>query len=179
MDNDYRHIEHNFLDTHECEDFIEWSENIGFEEAMIQVGRDKQEMNKDVRDNFRVVLDSKPVALFLWEKIKDLLTPLDGWEAIGCNERLRFYRYEYGQQFKRHMDGPFRRSEDERSWVTAIIYLNDDFDGGATQFIDPFEMIYPVTGSLLLFKHRQLHQGDPVTKGRKYVLRTDVMYKKL
>ena len=115
----------------------------------------------------------------LWQKICLLVPNMEGWEPVGLNERFRFYRYEFGQQFKRHMDGPHRRSEDEQSWVTMIIYLNDDFEGGATQFIDPFEMVNPKEGSMLMFKHRQLHQGDPVTKGRKYVLRTDVMYKKI
>jgi len=28
----------------------------------------------------------------------------------------------------------------------------------------------------LVFIHRQLHEGAPVIQGRKYVLRTDVMY---
>lgn len=30
----------------------------------------------------------------------------------------------------------------------------------------------------LLFQHPIMHRGDPVTKGRKYVLRTDVMYRR-
>jgi hypothetical protein len=30
----------------------------------------------------------------------------------------------------------------------------------------------------LLFHHPILHRGDPVAVGRKYVLRTDVMYRR-
>jgi len=178
MDDNYRHIEKNFLTNEECLDYIKLAESIGFEEAMIQFGK-TQVMNKDIRDNYRVVLDSDEIAENIWGRIKYLIPNLDGWEAIGVNERFRFYRYEYGQQFKVHVDGPHRRDNGERSWVTAIIYLNDDFDGGSTQFLDPFEIVNPETGSMLLFKHRQLHQGDPVTKGRKYVMRTDIMYKRV
>ena len=35
----------------------------------------------------------------------------------------------------------------------------------------------PERGKALVFYHRQLHEGMPVVRGRKYVLRTDVMYR--
>ena len=35
----------------------------------------------------------------------------------------------------------------------------------------------PEWGKALVFYHRQLHEGLPVVRGRKYVLRTDVMYR--
>ena len=34
----------------------------------------------------------------------------------------------------------------------------------------------PKTGSVLLFDHRMLHSGDLLVKGRKYTIRTDVMF---
>jgi hypothetical protein len=36
--------------------------------------------------------------------------------------------------------------------------------------------VTPKTGMALLFHHPISHRGDPVIAGRKYVLRTDVMY---
>jgi predicted 2-oxoglutarate/Fe(II)-dependent dioxygenase YbiX len=179
METNFRYIENNFLTPQECLEYIRISEDHGYEEALIQVGGGRQEMNKDVRDNFRVVLDSPELATNIWNKVKHLAPLEEGWEAIGLNERMRFYRYEFGQQFKRHVDGPFRRNENEVSKVTVLLYLNDDFSGGTTQFFDPFQIVTPEAGQLLLFKHRQLHQGDPVTTGRKYVLRSDIMYKKV
>jgi hypothetical protein len=67
-----------------------------------------------------------------------------------------------------------------------MIYLNDDFDGGATSFrydyggtsIDGALHVTPRRGMALLFHHPILHRGDPVAVGRKYVLRTDVMYRR-
>jgi hypothetical protein len=38
--------------------------------------------------------------------------------------------------------------------------------------------VRPATGLALVFMHRQLHEGAEVVRGRKYVLRTDVMYQR-
>ena len=179
MDKNFRHIENDFLSPLECLEYIRMAEEQGFEEALIQTRDGGQEMNKDVRDNYRVIMDSPELAEEIWEKVKHLAPIEDGWEPTGLNERMRFYRYEYGQQFKRHVDGEFKRSDDEVSMVTVLLYLNDDFNGGETQFFHPFQVVNPEQGQLLLFKHRQLHEGSPVTTGRKYVLRTDIMYSRI
>ena len=55
-----------------------------------------------------------------------------------------------------------------------MIYLNDDFEGGAT--ILSGISVKPRRGMALVFIHELLHEGAPVTKGRKYVLRSDVMF---
>lgn len=181
-----RHIP-GFMSPFECQLLIAMSEAVGYEEALIQTRDHGQVMNKEVRDNYRVVIDAPDLATLLWDKIEALGIPdyVDDmhdepvtWKPIGLNERFRFYRYEYGQQFRRHADGAFKRSDDEVSFVTVLIYLNDDFNGGETQFFYPNEAVTPQMGMLYLFKHRQLHQGDPVTTGAKYVLRTDIMYKR-
>ena len=36
--------------------------------------------------------------------------------------------------------------------------------------------VQPESGMALVFVHQQLHEGASVLNGRKYVLRTDVMY---
>ena len=38
-------------------------------------------------------------------------------------------------------------------------------------------LVTPERGKALVFYHRQLHEGMPVVRGRKYVLRTEVMYR--
>ena len=55
-----------------------------------------------------------------------------------------------------------------------MIYLNDDFQDGETKF-EEFA-IKPKKGAALFFIHQIRHMGGTVAKGRKYVLRTDVMY---
>ena len=58
--------------------------------------------------------------------------------------------------------------------------------GGATSFIARFEdeeneeqvRVFPRTGSVLVFQQMDLiHGGDPVFRGTKYTMRTDVMYR--
>jgi hypothetical protein len=90
---------------------------------------------------------------------------------------MRFYRYDVGQKFKWHGDGCFRRSNGEQCFLTFMVYLNDDFAGGETLFRDGVR-IAPQQGMALLFCHWQKHMGDEVRDGRKYVLRSDVMYAK-
>ena len=181
----FRFTLENFLTPEECKAFIERSEAIGYEESKIRVrfGADVTEvMNKDVRDNERVIFDDIELAASLFERVKQYLPQeLDEtkeWELLGLNERFRFYRYKDGQQFKQHKDGAFVRNENEISKVTMILYLNEDFEGGATRFVLENEYEEPKLGKLLLFRHPILHAGCPVFTGTKYVLRTDVMYKK-
>ncbi|PWY93493.1 hypothetical protein BO94DRAFT_344435 [Aspergillus sclerotioniger CBS 115572] len=56
--------------------------------------------------------------------------------------------------------------------------------GGATSFLPRYEekerhlRVFPKVGSVLVFQQRDLlHGGDPVVRGTKYTLRTDVMYR--
>jgi prolyl 4-hydroxylase len=100
-------------------------------------------------------------------------------QVVGANERLRCYRYAPGQRFKPHFDGSFARDHDERSLLTFMVYLNDDFEGGETALLDLDQMVAPKTGSALLFQHPILHEGCTVTRGVKYALRSDIMYRRI
>ena len=134
-------------------------------------------MEPETRNNTRVMQDDPKRADWLWGRMARFVEPrLGPWRVVGLNERLRYYRYEPGQYFKWHGDGAFVRSEAERSLYTAMVYLNDDFQGGSTDFWNNIS-ITPRRGMALLFEHRQMHQGAPVLAGRKYVMRTDVMYR--
>jgi prolyl 4-hydroxylase len=73
-----------------------------------------------------------------------------------------------------HADGNFKRLNGERSMLTFMVYLNDDFVGGETVFIET--TVKPQRGMALIFHHGLLYEGTSVTSGRKYVLCSDVMY---
>jgi hypothetical protein len=138
-------------------------------------------MRKDIRDNLRVMMDDPALAADWWGRAKGLLVAdWLGWEAVGLNERFRFYRYDAGQRFARHADGCYERDNGERSHFTFMVYLNDGFEGGGTAFHQtrPSLLVRPERGKALVFYHRQVHEGMPVVTGRKYVLRTDVMYRR-
>jgi hypothetical protein len=185
MDIDYLNgnkvfVIHNFLSPDECERFIERSEQIGYGDAPITTAAGFL-MRKDIRDNSRVMLDDPELASDWWERAKSLLVEdWFGWKVVGFNERFRYYRYDVGQRFARHTDGCFERNSLERSHFTFMVYLNDGFEGGATAFHESRAslLVTPERGKALVFYHRQLHEGMPIVKGRKYVLRTDVMYRR-
>lgn len=117
--------------------------------------------------------------------LRDQLVTWRSMPAVGLNERLRFLRYDPGTFFASHYDGSYRRDDGprqgERSYVTFQLYLNQGFEGGSTRFVHYRDEsqgvdVVPRTGSVLLFEHNLLHEGAVLVAGRKYALRTDVMY---
>ena len=135
-------------------------------------------MMPDVRNNERVMFDDVDLAMRLFTRIgRSLPTILCAMRAVGVNERFRCYRYQPGQQFAAHFDGAYERNAQERSLLTLIVYLNDDFQGGSTAFLDFGLDAIPKTGTALLFQHLLLHEGCVVHSGVKYAMRSDVMYR--
>lgn len=170
------------LTAAECAAYIDLSEKIGYEAATINTAAGVQH-RPDVRNNDRVIHDDPDLAETLWKLIAPHLpAAIADRTVLGFNERFRFYRYDPGQRFDWHMDGYFERDDGERSFYTVLFFLNDDFEGGETRFrVRDAEgvktvAVKPVMGQVLAFRHELLHEGAPVTKGRKYILRTDVMY---
>ena len=176
-----------FFSAAECAAEIAHAETLGFTDAPITTSQGMV-MMKDVRNNDRVMSDDPQRGAMLWDRVSEFVPSLfiNQWRAFGVNERLRYYRYDPGQLFNWHLDGAFARSEDEKSFFTFMVYLNDDFEGGETSFHDGRPAfrdlghfrVKPETGMALLFHHPIRHRGDTVVSGRKYVLRTDVMYRR-
>jgi prolyl 4-hydroxylase len=123
-----------------------------------------------------------PVVADTERKISELLgLPLDHGEP------LQGQRYAPGQEFRPHTDtfnpGGYdflvhTQRGGQRSW-TAMIYLNQPEDGGATRFKTIGKTIQPETGKLLTWNNllpdgtpnpATLHQGMKVRRGTKYVL---------
>jgi predicted 2-oxoglutarate/Fe(II)-dependent dioxygenase YbiX len=173
------------LTPEECAAYIAQSEAQGYDDAPITTAFGPVHA-PEIRNNQRVMLDAPEVAEALWRRVAEFAPPKwEGWNVAGLNERLRFYRYDAGQQFNWHYDGYFERANGERSQFTFMIYLNQDFEGGETLFA-PWKSavgwngleIKPQTGMALFFQHLKLHKGEAVISGRKYGLRTDVMYRR-
>ena len=177
----------NFLSDSACKMLINETEELKYIEAPVTLDGNKGvfKIMPDVRNNTRVILDDTNLADFLIFQLKKYLpeTFKNEWELTKLNSRFRFYRYEKGQTFKPHIDGKYIESEICESKLTLLIYLSDNFIGGETTFFDKTEdqvrfKVIPKLGQVLVFDHHQLHSGDPVKEGIKYVLRTDVMYTK-
>ncbi|MDR6159337.1 prolyl 4-hydroxylase [Chryseobacterium sp. SLBN-27] len=167
----------NFLSDQECNHYIEMTKDKVFEEAKINM-RGRQVMSKGIRNNDRLMIFDNNLAENLYERAIEFLPQIhDNYEVSGFNEMCRIYKYSPGQQFKMHHDGSYIRNENEKSFYTFLIYLNDDFEGGETEFEHLFT-VAPKKGSALVFYHPLRHEGKTLISGQKYVLRTDVMYLK-
>ncbi len=166
-----------FLSPEECAAQTALTEGKGYTPAGLTVGPDQYVAAPEIRNNDRVIRDDPLLARQLWPRVKDFVANLDGWRPVSLNERFRYYRYGPGQRFAPHYDGRFTRNEEEHSKLTFMVYLNDDFEGGETIFNRDNLSVKPRTGMALVFVHAILHEGSSVTKGLKYVLRTDVMYR--
>ena len=147
------------LSPDECAEYIAFTEARGYEAAPITTAGGF-ELRPDVRNNTRVIVDDAGRADALWQRARS--------EVPG------FYRYDPGERFAPHRDGAFRRDNGEVSLLTVLVYLNDGFAGGET-VVQGFP-VTPERGTALVFEHQLLHEGAAVTSGRKYVLRSDVMF---
>ena len=191
----------------ECQRFIEISESLGYlEDAAVSLPRSVRH-----NDSFTWIVDRKTNDL-LWERCADLvklnLTMFDHKKALGLNARLRFYRYRSGDYFSPHTDGSWPGSEivdgklvhnayeDRWSQLTFLLFLSDNYEGGATQFfVDKESQKLPASnpnqadivnirtaaGAALCFPHglhpmHCLHSSEPVTSGSKYIIRSDVLF---
>lgn len=119
---------------------------------------------------------------------------------IKINPVIRVNKYENNDDFKYHRDASFTSSHLVKSNYTLCIYLNDNFEGGKTEFkINSSKLIHsgitvdeelkflesdpnnilsisitPKKGMAIIFDQRLLHSGLTVFD-TKYVLRTDLI----
>ncbi|WP_222937641.1 prolyl hydroxylase family protein [Spartinivicinus ruber] len=162
-----------FILNDQCTKLIEQAENIGFDEATVRTHNGYKSM-PFVRNNERVFLNDPELAQQFWQKLAQVELPvLDGCTAQCLSRQFRFYKYTPGQRFKMHKDGRLKEDGLE-SRLSFLIYLNDGYQGGDTLFRG--FSVKPETGKALMFVHETWHEGERLTEGTKYVLRTDVMY---
>ncbi|MEM7012292.1 MAG: 2OG-Fe(II) oxygenase [Verrucomicrobiota bacterium] len=170
----------------ECQLFIDKSEELGFEEATVSTTHGAV-MMKGLRNNDRLIFNSFEVANDLWPRLRPFIdrVGIPYGRPKSINERFRVYRYGSDQRFKRHLDGSVE-VRGLKSFITFMVYLNDDFEGGATKFqefrhqdgeriVDEIS-IQPKAGKTLLFQHDLWHEGEYVLSGQKYVLRSDIFF---
>jgi len=172
-----------FLSPQESSQITENTDSVGF---------GKTHYSPFYRGNFRLIIDSPPLAEQLWPRVQALLGPNftvqfknQTWRPTGLNPRFRFSKYHPGHKFERHVDDCYIKSPTHQSMLTVNIYLNDN--PAATrmyhyskkhkaQFVD----VVPQAGKALIFRQAPhadlLHAGLKVTEGLKYLMRTDVMF---
>ncbi|RAL16009.1 uncharacterized protein BO97DRAFT_403187 [Aspergillus homomorphus CBS 101889] len=112
----------------------------------------------------------------------------DGGETSYYTVHL--YLNGEGEQDRKELMREMKRVEeqmDKGEGQGAVVNLDPSgrLLGGATSFLPRFEekerhlRVFPRTGSVLVFQQNDLlHGGDPVLRGVKYTMRTDIMYRR-
>jgi prolyl 4-hydroxylase len=171
---------HNVLSAEECKHILKESEKMGY-----------QLCDHAHRSNCRVIVTDFQLAKTLTDRIEPFIpTQIErhgrDWSFYSLNECFRFCRYTSGQLFVPHGDRYFKRGANDKSWYTFMIYLNneDEFEGGHTRFLQDMNhldqalySVEPKAGTALVFPHQLLHEGQLVTSGTKYIMRSELMYK--
>ena len=180
----------------ECKALIAQAEALGFSRAGLAIGDDQYRVNERARNNLRVIIESATLAAALWGRVRGCVTiKHEGATAVGVNERFRVYKYEAGHHFSPHYDLRNQLPQGETR-CSFVIYLSEGFLGGGTRFFEekskssrrgqergrkfnnqPRLCAKPPIGGAVVFDHLLLHEGEQVTSGVKYAMRTDVVYR--
>lgn len=119
------------------------------------------------------------------KKIIQNVCDLDG-HSIEQSEDIQVVKYEPNGYYNEHHDSCCDNDDKCKEFVkdgnrilTMVIYLNDDFEGGATRFPKIDKNFKPKKYSGILFypmnkdgdkcHEKSLHAGMPVTSGQKYI----------
>lgn len=93
-------------------------------------------------------------------------------------EPLHVLRYGPSQQYRPHHDAHAFGPPEKRRIATALLYLNDAYEGGETNFPEIDVTVRGAVGDLLIFHNltadklpdpRMTHAGLPVTRGEKWL----------
>jgi hypothetical protein len=93
-----------------------------------------------------------------WIEIKESLYP----------ETFVFVRYLPDDKYDVHYDG---NTSSNRA-VSAVIYLDDEYEGGHIDFPLQFHTLKPMSGTILLFPSNYAfeHIANPVVSGKKHIV---------
>jgi hypothetical protein len=185
------------LAADECARLVELTESIGYlEDAAVSLPR-------SIRHNHSTTWVADDVTIeSLWRRCRAMIhrsDDFDGKQALGLNARLRFYRYGVGDYFAAHTDGSWPGSrvvdgvlvdnayDDRWSQLSILLFLGEDFKGGATRFYVEGERssasvdVRTPRGGALCFPHgvhplHCVHASETITSGVKYIIRSDVLF---
>ena len=91
-------------------------------------------------------------------------------------EALQVLRYSPGQEYRPHFD--YLEGVENPRPLTALVYLNEDYEGGETEFVKTGLKVRGHRGDMLVFRNSANddvrdplaeHAGLPVTSGTKYL----------
>ena len=170
------HIEvvQGLFSAEECR-YIQLTANPWMEPSMIYAA-DGSHMRDPHRDSDNMVITPMTEDLVV-QAVNRCIAGASGTD-YGCGEPLHVLRYRPGQQYRPHHDAHALAPVEKRRVATALVYLNDAYEGGETHFPEIGVTVRGAVGDLLIFQNltaegepdpRMTHAGLPVTRGEKWL----------
>lgn len=130
----------------------------------------------DERPRFAAI-DDPVLALRIFYRLAKLLpAERERAELVGLKPLLRCVRYHAGEGTETHCDPARETGDGQRSQLSVLVFLNDNFAGGAIEFPSIERVVEPRIGRAIVFPHEALHRDRAVAHGRKFVLEAEVFY---
>lgn len=169
-----------FLSEPECSELVKIDTTSGFTPANDKYPKSYRTNQRYWEDDFNLAKHFSDRLVSIGEKEEALSSIPEGYH--GLNERFRYCKYSEGETFSNHLDGHYFRGNNIESKMTFLLYLNDGYAGGETNFYsdkDKSELLFSYqgkVGDVLIFDHDIWHEGSAVLSGTKYILRSDLLF---
>ncbi|NBU34028.1 2OG-Fe(II) oxygenase [bacterium] len=183
----------NFLTHNECDRIIQLSTEAGLHKSQVYTS-EKDNQDDQHRVSEQCWLDNSVDHLIL--KISQKAAEISG-KPISHQETLQVVKYPQGGFFNPHYDPcvgdiEFCKRMNEKGgprYMTLLVYLNDDYEGGETAFPKLDKSVKPQKGKAVVFFNtdnegkileNSMHGGNPVSNGNKWIcnkwVRMESMY---
>jgi len=152
-----------------CNSMIETYSTEQYEKVEPKVGPGIGNVDKSIRDTERVFLPvNKGIGAIL------TATALNAnhywWKYdVTHSHQTEFLIYKPGGHYKAHVD-TFHAHGNKTRKLTALAFLNDDYEGGKFYLNADGNIYYPpqTKGAVIVFPSYMVHGVEPVTKGIRY-----------
>ena len=176
------YVVNNFLSDDECEAFVEMGK--GKMERAKVISDDESEFHASRTNDFCWLEHSASDVIHEVSKRFSVLVKM----PINNAEQFQLVYYGPGNEYKPHFDAFDKTTKEEQNnWfpggqriVTALAYLNDVEEGGATDFPKINVSVKPNKGDVVVFHNciegtteinpQALHGGSPVVAGEKWAV---------
>jgi hypothetical protein len=164
----YRGMENHVTDSF-CENLIKTYTQDAIKKEPPVIGSNKGTIDKSIRDTERVLLPQN-VGIGATLTATGLNANNYWWQyTITHANQTEFLIYKPDGHYNPHVD-TFHQHGSETRKLTALAFLNDDFEGGKFFLNANGTLYYPPQkkGTVLIFPSYMVHGVEPVTKGVRY-----------
>jgi hypothetical protein len=176
------------LDEHELKIVNSYIDELAFQENTVFDSNGKIRVDNSVRSSFGSSMNEEHQATkLLHDRInesllvyKERVIPINsmfqyypvpiGYSTTCYRESIQVLEYSPNQEYKFHHDtSNDPNSKEYHRIISIVLYLNDDFEGGGTEF--PHKTYKPSPGYGLIFPSNWCfpHSGQKVLSGKKRV----------